>query len=150
MDIYINFHSQLTKILCLSKLCFYRYTTVRHKICCVTSLVSHSVWPYTGSDVIRIPTMTSRDVIRTSTMTSIVWVWECDTSLNKIYIDSVGCGKVTWKLMPIYTYLPPFRVWWFVYDEKNVPLNKTQLFWLDRGVVEHCFCEVLRKSNRFQ
>ena len=46
------------------------------------SLVSHSVWPYTGSDVIRIPTMTSRDVIRTSTMTSIVWVWVCDTSLD--------------------------------------------------------------------
>ena len=48
----------------------------------IFSLVSHSVWPYTGSDVIRIPTMTSHDVIRTSTMTSIVWVWVCDTSLS--------------------------------------------------------------------
>ena len=49
------------------------------------SLVSHTVWPYTGSDVIRIPTMTSRDVIRTSTMMSIVWVWVCDTSLEFEY-----------------------------------------------------------------
>ena len=58
------------------------------KVCGFTRLVYHSVWPYTGSDVIRIPTMTSRDVIRTSTMTSIVWVWVCDTSLLTTSISS--------------------------------------------------------------
>ena len=59
------------------------------------SLVSHSVWPYTGSDVIRIPTMTSRDVIRTSTMTSIVWVWVCDTSLLERLYTATFSAYVT-------------------------------------------------------
>ena len=51
------------------------------------SLVSHSVWPYTGSDVIRIPTMTS-----------IVWVWVCDTSLEHI-LPRIHC-KRTYHLLP--------------------------------------------------
>ena len=65
------------------------------------------------------------------------------------HVDSAGLRKSYIKINANNIYLPPFRVWWFVYDKKDVPLLKTQLFWLDRGVVEHCFCEVLKKSNRF-